>query len=230
MLVTLIRKSLSHASRLIVVASPIAPPTPTVKNCQVPNLPGKKFIRKFLPMLTRMCTAPKNSTVLATAFLQDSSLLTSAWMISEIPPSSSIIRFVSLAQSRLKSTRATLAPCLARRIAAARPFPISPVMSQPKRTLEQDCTCTNSPSIRDPAPVTMATSPVKSNARGGVMIVFESGRFVVGSTFSDGLGDTGQYQRQLLHMTSTAHQNKPRRSWFWKRFQKTSVRNWRSND
>lgn len=135
MLVTLIRKSLSHASRLIVVASPIAPPTPTVEKCQIPNL-IERIVSKLLPMLTRMCTAPKNSTVLATTFLQDSSLLTSAWMISETPPSSSIIRFVSLAQSKLKSIRATLAPCLARRMAAARPFPISPVVSQPKRTLE----------------------------------------------------------------------------------------------
>lgn len=100
----------------------------------------KKIISKLLPMLTKMCTAPKSSTVLATAFLQDSSLLTSAWMISETPPSSSIIRFVSLAQSTLKSIRATLAPCLARRMAAARPFPISPVHSQPKRTLKQGST------------------------------------------------------------------------------------------
>lgn len=145
---------------------------------------------KVLPMLTKMCTAPKRSIVLATAFLQDSSLLTSAWMISETPPSSSIIRFVSLAQSTLKSIRATLAPCLASRMAAARPFPISPVKNQRKRTSKQGSKSQketpNSPSIRDPAPVTMATSPVKSSAREGVMI----------------------------GMMSTAHQNKLQIFWF----------------
>lgn len=83
-------------------------------------------LKTNLPMLTKMCTAPYNLTVFATAFLHDSSDVTSAWMTSEMPPSSSIMRFVCLAQSTLKSTSATLHPCLASKIAAARPLPISP--------------------------------------------------------------------------------------------------------
>lgn len=131
MLVTLTRQPRSHppgpGPTSTVVASPMAPPTPT--------------------LLTRMCRAPKHATVRSTTARHASSSVTSAWITShmledaldealpceeEEPSSSSslsssIIRLVSVAQARSMSTSATLAPCRASRMAVALPLPISPL-------------------------------------------------------------------------------------------------------
>lgn len=125
---------------------------------------------RFIPILTKMLGIPKQVTVFATAFLHDSSEVTSAWMTSEIPPSRSIMRFVSVAHSRFKSTSETFAPCRARRIAVARPLPISP---ESMISVYQAEIMRVRPGMREPAPVIIATSSVKSNARGGLQSIFE---------------------------------------------------------
>src|SRR5258708_39445100 len=81
-------------------------------------------------------------------------MLTSPSTIWETPPSASISRLVSSTHCATVSTNVTRAPCRARTTAVARPLPM--------------------PSAREPAPVTMATLPLRrSSLRIAVAISLE---------------------------------------------------------
>jgi hypothetical protein len=96
-------------------------------------------------LLTRMSTLPHVCTVPATIAWHEAGSLTSPSTMRQMPPSASISRLVSSAHCATVSTSATFAVCRARTIAMARPLPM--------------------PSAREPAPVTMATLPLRRSSR-----------------------------------------------------------------
>lgn len=147
-----------------------------------PHALGQKVSYCYAPMFTRMSMRPQSSTVFSMACWTLFSSVTSTWTTSEIPPSASIISFVSCAHCTLKSRRATLAPWRASKMAQARPFPISPVKRQHECLPSSISNRVAVPLILEPAPLTMATSPSKRRTgAGGLVILSQEMEKSVGS-------------------------------------------------
>lgn len=173
MLVTLILKSLSHAARSSFVASPIAPPTPTGRDFIISFWPRMSFGR--LTNINKYIHGPELFDGLlhglfAAFFFRNVSLDNYGLTAIEINHALRLLRPVDIVVDQ--GNFGTLS-CEQDRSRTAIANLSCGTISVGSDTMQPKKKCL--PARRDPAPVTIATSPVRSNAFGDDISLKERG-------------------------------------------------------